>query len=157
MSKRARIPIGAYDRALRLLSIRDHAEVELRRKLRKAEHEPAEIDAAIERVRALGYLDDARFARVRASALVSQGRLGPRGVREKLRQAGVKDELVSAALSGAMEGRDELELARDLIARKHPAAIGSRDQKLRARAARFLASRGFSTDVIFKALRIVEE
>lgn len=157
MSKRARIPIGAYDRALRLLSIRDHAEVELRRKLRKAEHEPAEIDAAIERVRALGYIDDARFARLRASSLVSQGHLGPRGVREKLRQAGVKDELASAALSKAMEGKDELELARELVARKHPAAVGSKDQKVRARAARFLAGRGFSMDVIYRALRIVEE
>lgn len=147
---------SAYDRALRLLSIRDHSEVELRRKLRRAAHEPEEIDRAIERVRALGYLNDARFARLRASSLVTQGRLGPRGVAAKLQQAGVSESLVREAVAQAMDGKDELELATELLKKKHPDALGSKDPKVRARAARYLAGRGFSSGVVARVLRLEE-
>jgi regulatory protein len=155
MSKRA--PIGAYDRALKLLTIRDHAEVELRRKLRRAQHPPEEIDRAIERVRALGYLDDARFAASRARALVVEGRNGPRAVALKLRQAGVDEATVRSAVEHAMEGQDQVAVARALIEKKHPDALRGDDPKAKARAARFLASRGFGSDVVYKVLRLSEE
>ncbi|HCF58002.1 MAG TPA: RecX family transcriptional regulator [Myxococcales bacterium] len=147
---------SAYDRALRLLSIRDHAEKELRRKLRRAEHEPQEIDGAIERVRRLGYLNDARFARLRAASLVTEGRFGPRGVAAKLQQAGVGEALVREAVAQAMDGKDELELAAELLKKKHPDAFGSKDPKVRARAARYLVGHGFSSGVVARVLRLEE-
>jgi regulatory protein len=54
---------STYERALDMLEARSRAVAELRRLLiRKGEPE-AEVDAAIERLRANGLLDDANFAR----------------------------------------------------------------------------------------------
>ena len=145
-------PPSAYALCLRWLTVRDRTEVELRRKLGQKELAPHEIDAAIERVRGLGYLDDARFAQVRADGLLARGRLGPRGVAARLAAAGLSREQVAAAIRQAMEGRSELALARAALVKKHPAAVGTSDAKLRSKAVRFLLGRGFSADAAGKAL-----
>jgi regulatory protein len=145
-------PPSAYALALRWLAVRDRAEGELRLKLRRAGVDPAAIDTAIERVRGLGYLDDARFARGRAESLIRSGRLGPRAVSQRLIAAGVSRDTVRLAVDGAMQSQDEAALARDAVRKRHPAALGSDDPKLRARAARFLLGRGFSPAVVGKVL-----
>ena len=65
-------PPTAYQRALRRLARRDHSVAELRRALLERGHEPAEVEAALERLRRERYLDDAgfaeRFARSRMAA-----------------------------------------------------------------------------------------
>jgi regulatory protein len=149
-------PASAWDRALRWLAVRARSENELRSKLRRAEVGEAEIEATIARLQRLGYLDDARFARARAESLLAFKRLGPRGVERKLAAAGIAREVIREAVSEAMSERDELSLAFDALRRKHPAAIGTDDPRLRARAARYLISRGFSGGVVARALRLEE-
>ena len=82
----------ALERALASLSHRSHTEHELRRRLRR-QFVDEEIDTAIDRLRELGYLDDARwaseFARsaprtARCPALAS----GPRAPRRRPRTRG---------------------------------------------------------------------
>jgi len=64
--------VDAFDKALDLLSRRDHLEAELVEKLRRRGYDSGEIEAAISRCRELGYLDDMavarRFVEVRAVA-----------------------------------------------------------------------------------------
>lgn len=150
-----RPPRSCFDRALKLLSLRDHAVAELCRKLAAAGHGAAEIEAAIARLRGLGYLDDERFARERVRALGAAGRLGRRAIAARLRQAGVATEVVGRALEqhGATAG-DELAKAQCLVERRFPGLAGSHDAKERARAARFLAYRGFSSEVICRVLKL---
>ena len=155
-ARRPRAPRTCFDRALKLLSLRDHATAELRRKLGAAGHEATEIAAALERLAALGYLDDARFARERARQLCASGRLGRAAIAARLQQAGVAAELVRRALDEQLEGRDELAAARALLARRFPALAAPGDQKERARAARFLAGRGFSAEVIGRLLHLLD-
>lgn len=150
--RKAQPAASAYALCLRWLTVRDRTEVELRRKLAQKEIAPPEIDAAIERIRGLGYLDDARFAKVRAEGLLARGRLGPRGVAARLAAAGLSREQVGSAVRRAMEGRSELDLARAALLKKHPAAVGTSDPKLRSKAVRFLLGRGFSADAAGKAL-----
>src|SRR3954452_20807165 len=53
----------AYDRAMRMLAMRGRASGELRRRLiQKGELAPS-VDAAMERLREAGFVDDAAFAR----------------------------------------------------------------------------------------------
>src|SRR5438045_1157242 len=60
---RSQPPPDAFDAAIRLLGVRPHGEVELRRKLARRGCPPEQVDEALERARRLGYLDDRAFAR----------------------------------------------------------------------------------------------
>jgi regulatory protein len=142
------------DLAMRWLKIRDRSEVELRRKFREKGVEPEQVDATIEKLKGLDLLSDTRFAAGRAGSLVRGGRYGPRAVKAKLSQAGVVRGTVDGAVTEAMSTHNELEMARTALMKKHPLAIGTQDQKLRAKAVRFLLGRGFNANVVSKALQI---
>ncbi|MBR2979042.1 MAG: regulatory protein RecX [Myxococcaceae bacterium] len=150
---------SCLDRALKILSLRDHAKAELRRKLVTAGHNAGEIDAAIERLSSLGYLDDARFASQRAKSLDRAGKLGRRAIANRLRQAGLGDDLVRRAMAELDAAHDDqntrgdLDKARALLERRFASLPKDSDAKTRARAARFLASRGFSSEVIGRLIR----
>lgn len=152
--KRGAPPPSAYGVLLRLLTVRDRTERELRQRLARKGFTISEAEAALERVRGLGYLDDARFAAGRAEGLLGRRGLGPRAVRARLAAAGVGREQAQAAVAQAMASRDELALARAALSRKHPGAAASDDPKVRARAARFLLGRGFGAGVIARVLKV---
>jgi regulatory protein len=147
-------PPTPFELAVRFLKLRDRSERELRIKLRQKGVEAGAIDEAVEKVRRLGYLDEARMAHARAESLISRGKLGPRGVAARLGRAGVDRAEVQAAVKGALNRHDELEIVRALVRKRHPDAVGSRDPKVRARAVRFLLGRGFSPGVVSKALEV---
>ncbi|NJC33831.1 regulatory protein [Sphingomonas jejuensis] len=64
----------------------------LARKLRERGADgPVDVDAIVERIAALGYVDDAGFARSRAAALGRRG-FGVRRVTDTLRAAGIEED-----------------------------------------------------------------
>ena len=69
---------------------------------------------------------------------------GPARIVQDLRAKGVAEETVESLATGARA--DELERARAILARKYRAPADTPEE--RARRARFLQSRGFSTEVI---------
>ena len=128
-------------RALRYLVRREHSRAELARKL--APH--AESEAALEQV--LDFLvrknsqSDLRYAEERARAL--SRKYGAAKIRHDLKAKGIADGIVDAVSS---EG--ELERARAILERKYRAPAATREE--RARRARFLQGRGFSSDVVMR-------
>lgn len=148
------MPVDAYARALRLLALRDRGLAELRGKLTEAGHPPIEIDEAIARVTALGYLDDARVAGAWARTLLAAGRRGPRAIEAKLKRLGFDKEHAETAIAAALEesGADEERLAREALTGKRRVEAASGEPKLRARAIRFLMGRGFSAGAAIKAV-----
>nr|WP_228530732.1 MULTISPECIES: RecX family transcriptional regulator [Myxococcaceae] len=112
-------------------------------------------DEALERLRGWGYLDDARFARERAGALLSRGRLAPAAVLQRLEAQGVEGAAARAALgeASAEAGFDARSAARALLQKRRllpgAAPLGPRD---RARAARLLLGRGYSEDLVNELL-----
>jgi len=102
---------------------------------------PAEIDAALDRLAAIGLQSDSRFAEnyVRGR----QARTGSRRLAAELRQKGVDGDTIGEALAGL--GETDLQRARALWARRFSM---TRDPRERARQMRFLAARGFDMDVI---------
>lgn len=140
-------------RGLQILSQREHSRSELRRKLLvHAQKDEAEAGVAIEQVEAVldwlqanRYLCEERFVESRVHARAS--RYGNLRIRQELAQHGVA--LTAEATQQLKDS--ELARAREVWSRKfgQPAA----DAADRARQMRFLAGRGFSSEVIRRAVQ----
>lgn len=143
----------ATDACLRLLAVRARSRHELLTALeRKGFSEPVRT-VALEQVTGWGYLDDERFARDRAAALLQKGKHGPQAVEQRLQAHGLSREVASEAVAQA---RDAMEFDAETAARQVLEQRGLSGRKLEpkehARAGRLLFSRGFSEDVIQRVL-----
>ncbi len=137
-------------KALRLLSRREHSRAELARKLAGI-GTPEEIETLLADLQQKNLLSDARMAD--AYLRSHGGRFGVARLRQDLRAKGIEPALIEAGIEAATLDA-EIERARALWQRKFDTAPG--DAKEWARQARFLQSRGFSVDVIRKLLREIE-
>ncbi len=135
---------SALSRALSLLARRGYSEAELRKKL--AGYPEAEVEAAIARLRDWGYLDDRAYAE--AFVRARKARWGPAKLRFALRQRGVDE----AVIDEFVDEEDALLRAVALLARRWARLGGDR-----AKAVRFLQSRGFSLEVALAAYRRLRE
>src|SRR5688500_2143159 len=153
--------ISAYERALRLLGQRQHFRADLRRKLLVKGYETEEVDAALARCAAEGYLDDEATARAFVAERQERRGRGRARIAAELRRRGARGEAVSAAL-GSTSDEDELARARETAAKwsrrgeSGPAAraalesLGRREQL--AALARHLDRKGFSRRAIVAVL-----
>jgi regulatory protein len=133
--------------AIALLARRDFASTELQAKL-ESRGVAREVAAhLIGELVAERTLDDARFAASYATTRASRG-LGPVRIGADLRALGVGGELIQAALESAADwGVRAGEVRAKRFGRELP-----RGGPQRARQARFLQYRGFSSDHIRSAL-----
>jgi regulatory protein len=118
--------------AYRHLGRRDRTEAQLRRHLAGREVPEVTIDAAVQELVRLGYLDDARYARVFVEDRRSLDGWGPERIERSLLAAGIDAELVAVAV-GARDGADELAAAVALLCRRYretPATDRERDRAL---------------------------
>jgi regulatory protein len=144
-------------KALRYLARREHSRAELERKLAaKVEDKPEEsaneqIARALDELAAHGLQSEERVAE---SLLNTVGqRFGNRRLRQVLQAKELPAELVANTLEQA--AATELQRAREVWKRKY--GEPAKDAAERVRQARFLASRGFSSDVITRVVRGLEE
>ena len=133
-------------RALRLLSQRDHTRAELERKLAAHETEAGELAQVLDDLARKGFNSEERVIESHLNRRAA--RLGSARLRQELAQKGVSPEATQAAL--AQLAQSETDRAREVWSRKfgQPAA----DAKGRAQQARFLMSRGFSSEVVRRVL-----
>ncbi len=135
-------------RALGLLTRREHSRHELVRKLKQRGVEADDAAAAIERLAEAGWQDDARFAESLIRNRAGSG-YGPAYIRAELGTHGLPADLVEAALK-AYAG-DWIDNARQLLQRRHPQALeGDRDAC--RKATDFLLRRGFGMAQVRAAL-----
>lgn len=133
-------------RALRLLARREHTRAELARKLAPDAPSSDALKALIDQLSSRAQLSDERYAEARAHQL--SRKFGAARVRSELVAKGIERE--AAARFAADVEKTDLERARAILARKyHEPATAPKE---RMRRARFLQSRGFSPDVIRRAL-----
>ena len=144
----------AFDCCLRVLTLRDHSEGELRRKLSGKGYAEQEIEESILRVKDLGYLDDLRFARSFASSALRNGKgFGPR-LKLELSRRGVAGSIVNQVLEELAGEYSERELLAQLVERRYPgfdAATASDKEK--RRVVGYLQRKGFSLAAIFRELK----
>jgi regulatory protein len=145
-------------RALQCLARREYSRAELRAKLLPhvqtdedfEQAPPVDLDVLLDDLTARGWLSDARATTQLVHA--KRSRFGTQRITHELRQRGISDELIEAALPALKE--TEFEAARSVWQRKFGTL--PQDAKEKAKQMRFLQSRGFSMEVIFKVLRLAE-
>ena len=128
-------------RALRHLVRREHSRAELARKLAAHAASREDLEALLDSLVAKKQLSDERYAEERARAL--SRKYGAAKIRHDLKAKGMSDGIVDAVSS---EG--ELERARAILERKYRVPAVTHEE--RAKRARFLQGRGFSSDVVLR-------
>ena len=129
-------------RAVSLLAQREYSRQELTDKLTAAQASPEEVEQALAQLEAKGLVDDARVV----ETLVNRrsGKLGASRLRQELQAKGVSAELVAETMAG-LKG-SELARAQAVWQKKFGQLAATSAE--RNKQARFLASRGFSGDVV---------
>ena len=144
----------AYITALTMLSRRELSEAQIRTRLARKAFEDDDIEAAIERLRQDGTINDRRVALAAARLESTIRHRGRARVIQKLRTLGIAAEVVESAVNAVFEEVDEnalLDRAFERRLRAH--APKDLDEKGRARIVRSLAGQGFSIDAILRRLR----
>jgi regulatory protein len=140
-------PAAVRSAAIALLARRDHASGELRERLQRKGFNGEVVEVAIGELIEERALDDARYAGNFVSYSAARGQ-GPLRIAAELKALELAPDLIDAALSG---GPNWKALAAEVRNRKfgpEPPA----DWPEKARQARFLQYRGFSSDHIRLAL-----
>ncbi len=136
---------AAHRAALRAVARRAHARGDLRRRLLQKQHPPAAVDAALDRLRSAGLIDDARFAVDYAAAKARRGR-GPSRLARDLQAQGVDRRVAEEAVrtSLAAEGVDPAEAVRALAEKRARQLSGLPAAVRKRRLVAFLVRRGFN-------------
>ncbi|MHB1084483.1 MAG: recombination regulator RecX [Thiobacillus sp.] len=134
------------ERALRLLARREHSRAELTRKLGQAGFAIEDIAPLLDQFEAKNWLSDQRFAESHLAD--HRARAGSIKLAYDLRQRGVSSSIIDELLSNNQDS--ELERARAVWQKKFGTPPANAAEK--ARHIRFMQSRGFSGEVIRRAI-----
>lgn len=135
------------EKALELLSLREHGSGELRTKLLQKGYEKAHIAEVLDYLKDKNYLNDERFAELYSEELIQRKQLGPMKVKEKLFQRGMSSSLIQNILSG-YDRETQVENCRFHFLKKYKFNISFETREAKAKAIRFLQGKGFGWDVI---------
>lgn len=136
---------------MRLLAQREHSRRELTRKLTPHAESPEELQTLLDDLERGNQLSEQRFAEGRARALARK--FGAARIEHDLRERGVAAEAAAQASSAARA--TEFDRARAVWLRKFGSPPS--DRNARARQARFLLSRGFSSEIVNRVLRASDD
>ena len=137
-----------FDTALEAIGSRLHSRSELHRKLTRQEYGEAVINAVLDDLVRLGYVDDERFAKTKALSAAQYKHHGRRRAFMELRKAGVTGEVADKALDDVYSEHDGTAVARQL-AEKQAARLKKLDPVVaRRRLVGMLQRRGFDYESI---------
>jgi regulatory protein len=144
---------SAYGDGLQMLARRELSEAQLRARLLERDHNPEDVDAAIEQLKETGALDDRRVARAYAeTALKVKGR-GRLRIQRELNEMGIDREVAAAALADTFGDVDERGLIANALKKKLRGRTRIDSAGEYARVYQFLMRQGFSPAAVSAALR----
>jgi regulatory protein len=141
-------------RSGRLLGRRAYGRAELGLRLAPL-GEPAEVEAVLDRLEALGLLNDAGYAYDFGLHRLTREGWGPRRIRRELIERRVAPEVVDAALARLASEIGEEEALAAYLRRWTAKHAWPADRRAGRRLVAHLGRRGFSGDVIHRSLRRV--
>lgn len=133
-------------RALGYLARREHSRLELEKKLTPYAQTPAELSSVLDMLEQSDFLSARRL--VEQLVHVRRSKFGSQRILHELQEKGIAEDLIAAALPDLKE--TELDTACAVWRKKFGAVPGN--AKERGKQMRFLLSRGFAPDVIYKVL-----
>ena len=132
-------------RALRLLSGREQSRAELERKLGSHEEEPGQLAAVLDELEAKDFISPARV--IESVINRRQAKMGASRIKRELQGKGLDADTVAEAMDGLKA--TEVERAREVWRKKFDSKTDAGSSPVdRAKQMRFLAARGFGSDVI---------
>ena len=137
---------AACEAAASILARREHAERELRQKLKRKGFSSSVLDEAIDELIERDWLNQARYAHFMARHRAQQGR-GPRWLQAELQSHGVAAEDIQAAIQ-----QDELDWQQACV-RALSRMSGERDVANLMKCRQKLYQRGFENEHIEAAMR----
>ncbi|MDG6773427.1 regulatory protein RecX [Thiomicrorhabdus sp. ZW0627] len=152
-------------KAVALLAIREHGAKELKAKLLAKFPETSElleqaqeppgllktlVDDVIERCRENNWQSDQRYIEQAVSSLMEKGQ-GPLKIRQKLQQACDDSSQIEASLD--LDPEDWLAVMREVLLKKYGELDKPQQRNEQAKRMRFLQSRGFPAEWIWKVYR----
>ena len=140
-----------------MLSRRELSEAQIRTRLARKQFDHDDIDAAVERLRQDGTLNDRRVALAAARLESAIRHRGRSRLLQKLRSLGIDSAIAESAVNEVFEEVDEGALLdRAFERRLRGQAPKDLDEKGRARIVRGLAAHGFTIGDILKRFRGLE-
>ncbi len=131
-----------------LLRSRPRSEFELRKRLKIKGYSSEIIEAIVCELRRVGEIDDQKFARLWIESRMHQNPMGDIVLRRELREKGISDSIVEAALADKARHYDEFKVASS-IARERFRQLAKVDRKKAIkRLYDFLLRRGFAFDTV---------
>jgi regulatory protein len=137
-----------FDAAIRFIESRLHSRAELRRKLARREYGAAVLDATLDDLARLGYVNDARFAHTKALSAAQHKHHGRRRAMVELFKVGVVGETARRAVEEVYEATDSTGIARALAMKQRPRLLKLDGIVARRRLIGMLLRRGFDYDLI---------
>ena len=137
-----------FDKAMSYLQRRQHARRELATKLKRLEYPGDLIEAVLDDLERLGYVNDERFAADRAASAAGFKKLGRNRAMTELMRSGVSNTTARQAVEAVYETTDTAAVARELAEKKAPSLRRLDALTARRRLYGLLLRRGFEYDVI---------
>lgn len=129
----------AKERALNLITFREHSKKELVDKLKKDYCEDI-AQRVSDKMQDLGLINDESFAKRYAAELLRKKQMAPRGIIYKLSEKGIDKELAQNIVEDLEV--DTVQSAFELIQKKYPKACD--DEKIHRRAVAYLQRMGYN-------------
>lgn len=140
------------NKALQILSRRDHSCTELFKKLQNRGFTKKETQDVILACVRLGYLDDERFADAYLHQLQRKGN-GINNIKQKLYSKGISKEIIGNCVASHCTDNIQLNTCRQVLLKKIKYLKGIKKiNDVRPKLHRFLLGRGFSSRIIYQAL-----
>ena len=136
-----------------MLAGRELSVAQVRQRLKRRAHDAADIDAAIERLKANGTLDDARAAAVIARRETTVRHRGKARVTSRIRAAGISSPVADHAVEQIFQDVDPEALLDAALDRRLRGRATIDDEKEFNRLYRYLVGQGFESDRVITKLR----
>ena len=146
----------AKNQALKYLSYRDRSKWEITQYLEKKQHSLLVIQQTLEYLETLGYVDDQRFALQWGQFNIYKKKLGRNRLYLELLNKGIDREILENIMSTLYENNPEIELAKECASKKWESLKGVEADKKKRRLFQHLKRRGFSADIIYQSLIILD-
>jgi regulatory protein len=145
---------AVYERALRFLAVRPRSESEVRQRLRKQGAADGQVEAALDRLRRAGLVDDQAFAAYWVENRTAFRPKSRRVLEGELRRKGVGREEAAQAAAGT----NDAALAYAVAAKRAPRLAALPAVDFRRKLTEFLMRRGFDYETAAEAVsRVTRE
>jgi len=151
--------MGAIDKAIYYLNIKPRTRCQLIDYLTRKEFSEEEIEEAVRQLEEYRYIDDETYSMLYFERGFETGR-GIARIKRELAQKGVDRQMIDSVLAEMEDVPDQYRTALE-TGEKIMREIGDYDpadrQKIKAKIARRLGSKGFTADIVYRVIRELME